>query len=205
MLCWAAVYKAHMVKASAFLSLLLVLAACAPHPPAPPPPPPPPPAVGEVMPRPAEDAAFVRRYAREHGFRYNKREFGLGLLVLFAERAKRESLPGYSMIWGDKGRFFVNMKPPFDRAKVVALASPELRTRMEIRTVRFTEPETRQIIDRLGAAFTPASANWDISYNYRTDQFDIGVEREQIERIRALVPADLVPVVEIHEGGVTLV
>jgi hypothetical protein len=192
------------------LLIALLLAGCATSAPLPPPPPPPPPPIalpsaGEAMPRAEQDRSYIEAFARRSGLSYTSDQVRLNMFVLFAERAKRANLPGFSMIWGDRGLFYVNLKPPIDRAAILALAAPELRPFLRIRAVRFNAAELETNQTRLGEAIKSIGGSWALSYNPQTDRFEIGIDADKIEQALALIPEDLAPYVDVVPGGVILV
>lgn len=195
-----------MIRSRLSFALALLLAGCVAAPP--PPPLPPPPftyLVGEIPPPPEEDLARVRAYEAERGFKYSDEQVRLSLLSMLARRAEVSGLPGYSKVWSEAGNYYVNMKPPFDRGAVLALAAPELRPLLQIRAVRFAAGEIQPIASRLGESVAPLKADFSITYNQRTDRFEIGVEKAMMAQVRAKIPLDLAPFTDVIEGGVVLV
>ena len=181
----------------------VLLASCAPVLPPPLPPPHAPvslPAADQVMPRPEEDIAYITKA----GVSYSPEEVRLGLLSLFAERAKRTRLKGFSMVWGYRGRVYVNMKPPFDRVATLNLAAPELRPVLQIRAVRFDAAEIPAAQDRIGSALKPIAGGWGISYDYRSDRFEVMVRESQIGPALSLIPLDLADYVDVNVGEMIL-
>ncbi len=190
------------------LLFALLLAGCMASPPLPPPPPPPPialPSDGEALPRAEQDKSYIEEYSRRSGHAYTPEQVRLNMFVLFAERAKRANLPGFSMVWGDKGLFNINVKPPIDRRAILAFAAPELRPILRLRAVRFTAVEIQTIQTRLGAAIKSVGGSWALSYNPQTDRFEIGIDADRVEQALALIPEDLAPYVDVFPGGVILV
>ena len=152
------------------------------------------------MPRPEDDMAYIAKA----GIAYSPEQVRNGLLSLFAERARRSNLKGYSMAWGDHGRVYVNMKPPFDRVATLNLAAPELRPVLQIRAVRFDAAEIPAAQDRIGSALKPIAGGWGISYDYRSDRFEVMVPESQIGPALTLIPLDLADYVDVNVGEMVL-
>lgn len=153
------------------------------------------------MPLPEADMAYIART----GMAYTPQQTRLNLLVLFAERAKRARLQGFSMVWADKDRFYVNMKPPYDRVELLNLAAPELRPVLQIRAVRFDAAEIPAAQERIGAALKPIGSGWGISYDYRSDRFEVMVPEGQVAAALSLIPLDLSDYVDVIVGETVLV
>ncbi len=141
-------------------------------------------------------------YIAKAGVSYSPEQVRIGLLSLFAERAKRTNLKGYSMVWADQGRVYVNMKPPYDRVATLNLAAPELRPVLQIRAVRFDAVEIPATLERIGAALKPIEGGWGISYDYRSDRFEVMVRESQIGTALRLIPLDLSDYVDITVGEI---
>ena len=140
-------------------------------------------------------------YIARSGFAYSPKEVRINLLVLFGERAKRSGLKGYSMIWGDGDRVYVNMKPPYDRVALLNLAAPELRPVLQIRAVRFAAAEIPAAQERIGAALKPVGAGWGITYDYRSDRFEVMIPESFVPTALSLVPLDLSDYTDVSVGG----
>ena len=156
------------------------------------------PAADQPMPRPDEDLAYIAKT----GMAYSPEQILTNLLVLFAERAKRTNLKGYSMVWGENGRVYVNMKPPFDRVATLNLAAPELRPVLQIRAVRFDAAEIPAAQERIGAALKPIEGGWGITYDYRSDRFVVMVRESQIGPALSLIPLGLADYVDVQIGEI---
>ena len=159
------------------------------------------------FPAPERDLAYIRDFAAANRWTYTPDQERLALLQMFHWRAERQKLAEYVQVWGDAGRFYVNMKPPYDRQSVLALVSPELRPLLRIHDVGHTLAEVEALRDQLtGLIESLPGVEWGISHNYRTDRFDVTIVGEgNAAAIRRLLPRDLSHMTDITLGESPLV
>ena len=172
-----------------------------------PPPPPPPPFLAwhgqEPLPAPADDIAYVEQAAASRGHSLTPSELRYNLISLALRRIEAADGLGYSTAYrDDAGNWFVNVKPPYDRAAILALANETVRAELTLREVRFDAQDIERIQQRLLDAFT---GNADVSmtmYDHLTDMFVLGVEEDaDLDVLRARIPPDLQPFVRIEPGN----
>ena len=152
------------------------------------------------LPAPEGDLAHIRAYAAANGFTYTPDEERLALLNQFRWRAEREAPASFQMVYGDKGSLHVNVKPPFDRARILALAAPELRDHLAIHKVRQNAAELAETQAALNAALaTLDGLEWISTYDYKADRFAVELSgAANRPRLEAVLPPDIAPYVVIR-------
>ena len=159
------------------------------------------------FPPPEGDLAYVRNYAAANRWTYAPDQERVVLLQMFHWRAERQRFPGYVQVWGDGGRYHVNMKPPYDRQAMIALASPELRPLLIVHDVSHTLTEIEVLRRRLtGLLESLSGVEWGMSHNYRTDRFDVTIVGEgNAAALRRLLPSELAQMTDITLGRSPLI
>ena len=152
------------------------------------------------LPAPEGDLAHIRAYAAANGFTYSDEEERLALLNQFRWRAEREAPASFQMVYGDRGALHVNIKPPFDRDQILALAAPELRDHLAIHEVRQNAAELAEVQARLnGALATLDGVEWISTYDYRADRFAVELSgAANRPRLEAVLPPEIAPYVVIR-------
>ena len=152
------------------------------------------------LPAPEGDLAHIRAYAAANGFTYTPEQERLALLNQFRWRADREAPASFQMVYGDLGTLHVNVKPPFDRAQILALAAPELRDHLTIHKVRQNAAELAEAQARLNAALaTLDGLEWISTYDYKADRFAVELSgAANRPRLEAALPHDIAPYVVIR-------
>ncbi|MFM2099245.1 MAG: hypothetical protein RLZZ366_784 [Pseudomonadota bacterium] len=132
------------------------------------------------FPPPEGDLAYIRSYyAATFHQTFSPEQERIALLQMFIYRAQRQRFPGYVQVWGDEGRFRVNMKRPYAWQATLALASPELRPLLIANEVTHTLAEIDRLQKQLiGFLETFKGGDWGLSHNYRNDRFDIAIVGE---------------------------
>ena len=152
------------------------------------------------LPAPEGDLAWVRGYARARGFSYTPQEEASALLQMMRYRIDQTGVPGFQQAWTDDGVLTVNMKPPYDRAALIALAAPEIRDRLVVRDVALD----RRAIDRLQAELFAAVGELrgyesTAYFDHRKQRFDVAIVGEEAaEKLRAMLSSELAAVTDIR-------
>jgi hypothetical protein len=200
-----------IMRATVALLLAVTMAGCtASVPPIPPPPPPPPIdlwSADRLDLSPEADLAAIRRYAHANGFRYTRHQERLGLLQQFDRRARARLFRGYVQIWGDGATYHVNVKPPYDRAALLRLASPALRSLLVIHEVYTDEAQIAALRQVLAAKLaTIPGVEFVYDFDVRKARFDVTiVGTDNASRLRMLLPPELSRITDINVGTSPLV
>jgi hypothetical protein len=92
--------------------------------------------------------------------------------------------------------------PPPPRDKIVALAPQPIRDRILVRTANWTRAEIDAGLDSLASALRATGLAWGGGYDVKTQRFEVMVTSpQQVERIRAAIPADLRNEVDVVVGA----
>lgn len=136
---------------------------------------------------PEQDLAWVRAYAASHGFSYRPYLEALATLSEFGYRAEGEQLDGYVRVWGAEPQLTIDIKPPYDRAAVMAALAPELRDRVTVREVRYSREEAAAFHSQFDAALRQIGMPEAVaSFSHERDRFEITVTSEaDAARLRA--------------------
>lgn len=156
------------------------------------------------FPAPDSDLAYIRAYATANGWSYSPAQERTALLQMFHCRAERSHFSGYAQVWGDRDTPHVNVRPPYDAAALLALASPELRPHLVINEVPHNRAEQALLQQQLFAFLsTFREIETGASYNYRIGRFEVNVVGEtNAQTIRRELPAVLsaVTLIRVAEG-----
>jgi hypothetical protein len=139
------------------------------------------------------DLAYIRSYAATMRWTYTPEQERTALLSLFGWRAERRRFPGFVQVWGGEGQVHVNMKPPYDRQAMLALASPELRPQLIVHDVTHDMAEIVALRKQLEAMLANLKGSeWTMWHNYRTDRFDVQIVGEdKAAALRNMLPPEL--------------
>lgn len=193
---------------AALIPVVLLLAACAAKPPLPPPPPPPFLAFTpeETLPAPPNDVRAIEERAEAAGYPLDERNLRQNLIQLFAYRVRAANLPGFNLVYGNLDHspvwLTVSSRPPIDETTYLAFAAPELRQHLRFRESAFDKASREAAQERLAQELPPESGFCLLAFAAEKDRFDLAIEEgRDIEEVRERLPADLVPFVDIAEGG----
>ena len=190
------------------IPVVLLLAACAAKPPLPPPPPPPFLAFTpeETLPAPVNDVSATEQRAEAADYPLDERNLRQNLIQLFAYRVRAANVPGFNLVYGNLDDspvwLTVSSRPPIDRTAYLELAAPELRQHVGFRESAFDKSLREAAQERLAQALPPESGFCLLAFAAERDRFDLVIEEgRDIEDVRKRLPADLVPLVDVVEGG----
>lgn len=101
---------------------------------------------------------------------------------------------------GAESQLTIDIKPPYDRAAVMAALAPELRERVTVREVRYSREEAAAFHSQFDAALRQIGMPEAVaSFSHERDRFEITVTSEaDAARLRAVMPEGLKAASEIH-------
>ncbi|WP_225007988.1 hypothetical protein [Novosphingobium percolationis] len=145
------------------------------------------------FPTPEGDLVYVRRYAS-----YTAEQERLALLAQFAYRLERTRFAGYQMVWQDQRGPAVNVRPPFDKAALLANASPEIRSSIAVHPVRFDKAELEEARTRLTGLLAGLPGQMVMDYAPSTDRFRITLDDPRAyELVEQRLPPDLAGMIDV--------
>lgn len=150
---------------------------------------------------PEQDVAYVR----QHFARYDGTATGwswledVAVLQEFHWRAVAANAPGYVAAYRDEPRLMIDVKPPYDRAALLAMLAPELRDRVTIREIRHNRAEA----EALKSAVIAASENAGVSemiagFSQQNDRMEVILtDEDEADRLRAALTPEQVAATHI--------